>query len=80
MKKRETRSYNKRRQREVIRTSKYGNRTKSTKVKKVGDTVRLFKKRDEIGFVFESCDDYIIVDWYNSMTKTRHSHDEVILD
>ena len=50
------------------------------KPKKVGDIVRLFNKRGELGFVYESYDDYIIVEWYNSMEKTRHRHSDVFLD
>lgn len=80
MKKRDTKAWNKKVRRERIRTAKHGNRTKSTKPKKVGDIVRLFNKRDELGFVHESYDDYIIVEWYNSMEKTRHRHSDVFLD
>ncbi len=80
MKYRDTKSYGKRRGREVIRTSKHGNRTKSTKPKYVGDIVRLFNKRDEIGIVKESYQDYIIVEWFNSMENIRHKHCDVFID
>lgn len=80
MKYRNTKSYSKRRGREVIRTSKHGQRTKSTKIKKVGDVVRLFNKRDEIGIIKECYEDYIIVEWFNSMDKVRHKHCDVFID